>query len=89
MRQILAILESECAYEEYTYLPSSEYILSISESIRYTVAGILQDLYDRLAFDGPLPQSFMSPHHRSAIRGSVDSESERDLVRRRPRSSEF
>jgi hypothetical protein len=86
IQNLASLLESECALQDYTYLPSSEYILSISESTRYNVIAILNDLYDRLAFDGPMPQSFISPHHRSPIRGSVDAESNRDLVRRRPRS---
>jgi hypothetical protein len=89
IQQIGDLLQSEATLQDYTYLPSSEYILSVSESTRYTVVGILRDLYDRLAFDGPLPQSFVSPHHRSPLRGSVAAETQRDLVRRRPRSSDF
>ncbi|KAG9229981.1 hypothetical protein BJ875DRAFT_171607 [Amylocarpus encephaloides] len=85
LKQIGLVLATESNFPEFTTLPSLPYVLSVSENTRVTVINILRDLYERMNFSGPLPQSFVSPHHRSQIRGSVASETQRDLVRRRPR----
>jgi len=63
-------------------LPSVANILAVSETTRIGVVGILEEQYQRMVQGGSASRTFLSPSHRSALRGSVACETERDVVRR-------
>ncbi|TVY91263.1 hypothetical protein LAWI1_G004695 [Lachnellula willkommii] len=63
-------------------LPSLANILAVSEATRIGVVGILEEQYQRMAQGGSASRAFLSPSHRSALRGSVACEAQRDVVRR-------
>lgn len=63
-------------------LPSLANILAVSEATRIGVVGILEEQYQRMTQVGSDSRAFLSPSHRSALRGSVACEAQRDVVRR-------
>ncbi|TVY82128.1 hypothetical protein LSUE1_G003549 [Lachnellula suecica] len=65
-----------------TQLPSVQNILAVSEATRIGVVHILAEQYQRMSQGGSSSRAFLSPSHRSALRGSVASEAQRDVVRR-------
>ncbi|TVY28678.1 hypothetical protein LHYA1_G002412 [Lachnellula hyalina] len=52
-------------------LPSVANILAVSETTRIGVVGILEEQYQRMVQGGSASRTFLSPSHRSALRGSV------------------
>jgi hypothetical protein len=62
-------------------LPSVQNVLDVSEATRLGVVNILAEQYQRMAL-GSASRAFLSPSHRSALRGSVACEAQRDVVRR-------
>lgn len=68
-------------------LPSVQHVLAVSEATRTGVVAILGKQYQRLTQKGSSHRAFLSPTHRSALRGSVACEEQRDVVRRGASSS--
>lgn len=62
-------------------LPSMQNVLAVSEATRIGVVAILAEQYQRMS-QGSASRAFLSPSHRSALRGSVACEAQRDVVRR-------
>ncbi|KAH6678548.1 hypothetical protein B0J14DRAFT_582999 [Halenospora varia] len=84
LQNAVLVLTADSNSDEATVMPSHSIIYSTSEKVRLNTVKVLEEQYQRMVAAGPLPTPLISAFHRSAIRGSMASEVQRDVVRRRP-----
>lgn len=84
LQNAVLLLTADSNSDEATVMPRHSIIYSTSEKVRLNTVKVLEEQYQRMVAAGPLPTPLISAFHRSAIRGSMASEVQRDVVRRRP-----
>ncbi|KAF4627233.1 hypothetical protein G7Y89_g10927 [Cudoniella acicularis] len=83
LQNAVLLLMGESNNEEDIVMPNISSICSALEDVRSAVVTALGEQYQRMADGGPHPTPLISAFHRNAIRGSMASEVQRDVVRRR------
>ncbi|KAH8665828.1 hypothetical protein BGZ60DRAFT_529093 [Tricladium varicosporioides] len=84
LQNAVLLLMADSNSDEAIVMSSHLTIYSTSENVRLNTVKVLEEQYQRMVAAGPLPTPLISAFHRSAIRGSIASEIQREVVRRRP-----